>query len=76
MITIECEQGTATLEGGEWTSETEELATYLNSIAWDILLGPGYYPSRDHAIAEKAVELVDGDITEADEPEFDPDVIY
>ena len=27
-------------------------------------------------IAEKAVELVDGDITEADEPEFDPDVIY
>lgn len=75
MVKVDFGYAVATVSGGQWSSDDTELVTLLESIA--PLYGiSGAEPDRDMALALNAIEVLGGEITEADKPESDDGVIY
>jgi hypothetical protein len=76
MIKLSTPQGALTLEGGQWTADNTDLAARLNATNLIPLLPAGYIPYQEYALAQIAADLLGGVITHADEPDYDPNLIY
>lgn len=65
----------ATIDGYEWTSDDRQLTAILNALL--LSAGPsGNDPHPDLTAAQAAVDALGGEIVQADDVPFDPDVVY
>ena len=75
MVKVDFVTATATIAGGEWSSDDAQLLSLLTKLK--PLYGvSGAEPDRDLALARYAIDLISGRILEADEPESEEGVIY
>jgi len=75
MVKVDFRTATATITDGQWSSEDAGLLALLLRL-YPLYGVSGAEPDRDLALARYAVDLLGGEILEADEPESEDGVIY
>lgn len=59
-----------------WSSDTQELADWLNAMTPSVLRFGGYIPQDKLALAQNAAKRANGEIVSVDLVEFKGDLLY